>query len=317
MASFEELVKQKIKLLENVPEEIATAAIKAQRDAWRKIGPMLAEMDVDADGNIAQTEDNIRRIGLITDELNKSLAGGEYKDAVQKFLGSIDDSVQLTDDIAKKIDSSFQPDNVQKQLLNISKQNAINAFFGSGLRQNVSVPFLEQLTANVAARAPLNQAVKALKGVIEGTETTDGRLLANVRNVAGTAQAIADRSYAAAVNEQIGVEYYQYLGGEIATTRPFCQHREGKIFHRKEIEAWGNGENSAGINDIRNGTWDGRIDGTDSRTIFTFLGGWGPCRHYLVPVIVNRVPASVKARAEAEGYTTPPKPRGGAEALTA
>ena len=301
MASFDELVKRKIKLLETVPESIVTAAEKAQRDAWRKLGPLLAEMDVDATGNIRQTEDNIRRIGLITEELNKVLAGGEYKDAVQSFLSSIDEGVQLTDDIAKKIDSNFQPDNVQKQLLAISKQNAINAFFGSGLRDNVTVPFLEQLTANVAARAPLNQAVKALQGVIEGTETTDGRLLANVRTTANTAQAIADRSYAAAVNEELGIEYFQYLGGEIPTTRPFCEHREGAIFHRKEIEAWGDGENSAGINDIRNGTWDGRIDGTDSRSIFTFVGGWN-CRHFLVPVISQRVPATVKARAKAEGY---------------
>ena len=301
MASFDELVARKVKLLETVPESIVTAAEKAQRDAWRKLGPLLAEMDVDATGNIRQTEDNIRRIGLITEELNKVLAGGEYKDAVQSFLSSIDEGVQLTDDIAKKIDSNFQPDNVQKQLLAISKQNAINAFFGSGLRDNVTVPFLEQLTANVAARAPLNQAVKALQGVIEGTETTDGRLLANVRTTANTAQAIADRSYAAAVNEELGIEYFQYLGGEIPTTRPFCEHREGAIFHRKEIEAWGNGENSAGINDIRNGTWDGRIDGTDSRSIFTFVGGWN-CRHFLVPVIKQKVPASVIARAKAEGY---------------
>jgi hypothetical protein len=301
MASFEELVKSKIKLLENVPEELATAAEKAQRDAWRKLSPLLAEMDVDATGNIRQTEDNIRRIGLITEELNKVLAGGEYKDAVQSFLSSIDEGVQLTDEIAKKIDSNFQPDNVQKQLLAISKQNAINAFFGSGLRDNVTVPFLEQLTANVAARAPLNQAVKALQGVIEGTETTDGRLLANVRTTANTAQAIADRSYSAAVNEELGIEYFQYLGGEIPTTRPFCEHREGAIFHRKEIEAWGNGENSAGINDISNGTWAGRIDGTDSRSIFTFVGGWN-CRHFLVPVIKQKVPASVVARAKAEGY---------------
>jgi hypothetical protein len=303
MASFEELVKNKIKLLENVPEELATAAERAQRDAWRKLGPLLAEMDVDADGTIAQTEDNIRRIGLITEELNKVLAGGEYRDAVQSFLASIDESVQLTDEIAKKIDASFQPDKVQKQLLNISKQNAINAFFGSGLRERVTQPFLEQLTANVAARAPLREAVKALQGVIEGTDANDGRLLANVRNVAGTAQAIADRSYAAAVNLELGVEYYQYLGGEIATTRPFCAHREGQIFHRGEIEAWGDGKNSAGINDIRNGTWDGRIEGTDSKSIFTFLGGWGPCRHFLVPVIKQRVPASVIARAKAEGFT--------------
>ena len=302
MASFDELVKRKIKLLETVPENIATAAEKAQRDAWRKLAPLLAEMDVDDNGNISQTENNIRRIGLITEELNKVLAGGEYKAAVQSFLDSIDEGVQLTDDIAKKIDSTFQPDNVQKQLLAISKQNAINAFFGSGLRENVTQPFLEQLTANVAARAPLNQAVKALQGVIEGTDTNDGRLLANVRTTANTAQAIADRSYAAAVNDELGIEYFQYLGGEIPTTRPFCQHREGAIFHRKEIEAWGDGKNSGGINDIRGGTWDGRIDGTDSRSIFTFVGGWN-CRHYLVPVISQRVPASVKARAEAEGYT--------------
>ena len=302
MASFDELVKSKIKLLENVPEELATAAERAQRDAWRKLGPLLAEMDVDENGNIAQTEDNIRRIGLITDELNKVLAGGEYKDAVQSFLGSIDEGVQLTDDIAKKIDSTFEPNNVQKQLLNISKQNAINAFFGSGLRERVTQPFLEQLTANVAARAPLREAVKALQGVIEGTDTTDGRLLANVRTTAGTAQAIADRSYAAAVNEELGIEYFQYLGGEIATTRPFCEHREGAIFHRKEIEAWGDGKNSGGINDIRGGTWDGRIDGTDSRSIFTFVGGWN-CRHYLVPVVKQKVPATVQARAKAEGFT--------------
>jgi hypothetical protein len=302
MASFDELVARKIKLLETVPETIITAAEKAQRDAWRKLSPLLADMDVDATGNIRQTEDNIRRIGLITEELNKVLAGGEYKDAVQSFLSSIDEGVQLTDDIAKKIDSKFQPDNVQKQLLAISKQNAINAFFGSGLRDNVTVPFLEQLTANVAARAPLNQAVKALQGVIEGTETTDGRLLANVRTTANTAQAIADRSYSAAVNEELGIEYFQYLGGEIPTTRPFCEHREGAIFHRKEIEAWGNGENSAGINDISNGTWAGRIDGTDSRSIFTFVGGWN-CRHFLVPVIKQKVPPSVIARAKSEGYT--------------
>ena len=302
MASFDELVKRKIKLLETVPETIVTAAEKAQRDAWRKLGPLLAEMDVDATGNIRQTEDNIRRIGLITEELNKVLAGGEYKDAVQSFLSSIDEGVQLTDDIAKKIDSSFKPDNVQRQLLAISKQNAINAFFGSGLKENVTQPFLEQLTANVAARAPLNQAVKALQGVIEGTDANDGRLLANVRTTANTAQAIADRSYAAAVNEELGIDYFQYLGGEIPTTRPFCEHREGQIFHRKEIEAWGDGKNSAGINDIRNGTWDGRIDGTDSRSIFTFVGGWN-CRHFLVPVIKQKVPASVQARAKSEGYT--------------
>jgi hypothetical protein len=301
MASFEKLVSDKIKLFESVPAKLETAAIKTQAEAWKKIRPILAEMDVDAAGNIEQTENNVRRIGLINEELKKVLAGSEYKEAVKSFLDSIDKGVQLTDEIARTFEESFEPNQVQKQLLQISKQNAINAFYGSGLDARFTQPFLEQLTANVAARAPLREAVNALEGLVVGTEANDGRILANIKTTATTAQAVADRSYSAAVNEELGIEWYEYLGGEIDTTRPFCRNREDGIYHKKEIEAWGDGKNSAGINDIRDGTWAGRIDGTDSKSIFTFVGGWN-CRHYLVPVPENKVPDTVKARARAEGY---------------
>jgi hypothetical protein len=301
MASFEKLVSDKIKLFESVPAKLETAAIKTQAEAWRKIRPILAEMDVDAAGNIEQTENNVRRIGLINEELKKVLAGSEYKEAVKSFLDSIDKGVQLTDEIARTFEESFEPNQVQKQLLQISKQNAINAFYGSGLDARFTQPFLEQLTANVAARAPLREAVNALEGLVVGTEANDGRILANIKTTATTAQAVADRSYSAAVNEELDIQWYEYLGGEIDTTRPFCRNREDGIYHKKEIEAWGDGKNSAGINDIRDGTWAGRIDGTDSKSIFTFVGGWN-CRHYLVPVPDNKVPDTVKARARAEGY---------------
>jgi hypothetical protein len=284
-----------------VPDKLATAAIKTQAEAWRKIRPILDEMDVDANGNIEQTENNVRRIGLINEELKKVLAGSEYKEAVKSFLDSIDKGVQLTDEIARTFEESFEPNQVQKQLLQISKQNAINAFYGSGLDARFTQPFLEQLTANVAARAPLREAVNALEGLVVGTEANDGRILANIKTTATTAQAVADRSYSAAVNEELGIEWYEYLGGEIDTTRPFCRNREDGIYHKKEIEAWGDGKNSAGIYDIRDCTWAGRIEGTDSRSIFTFVGGWN-CRHYLVPVPDNKVPDTVKARARAEGY---------------
>ena len=301
MASFEQLVKKKIALFESVPAELATAATKTQAEIWRKISPILQDMDVSAAGNIEQTEGNIRRISLIADELKKVLAGSEYKEAVRAFLASIDEGVQLTNEIARTFESAFEPGQVQKQLLQISKQNAINAFYGSGLDARFTQPFLEQLTTNIAARAPLREAVTALEQIVTGDGKTDGRLLGNIKTTATTAQAVADRSYSAAVNDELGIEWFEYLGGEIPTTRPFCEHREGGIFHRKEIEAWGNGQNSAGIRDIQDGTWAGRIDGTDSKSIFTLVGGWN-CRHYLVPVPARKVPDTVKARARAEGY---------------
>jgi predicted transposase YbfD/YdcC len=301
MASLDSLVKKKLALVESVPDRLQTEAIKAQAQIWRRIEPILQDMDVDANGNILQNENNIRRIAIISEDLKKVLAGGEYKDAVKTFLNSIEEGAKLTDEIAKNFQEGFKPNEIQKQILNISKQNAINTFFGAGLDSRFTQPFAEQLTSNIAARAQLKDSVNSLKALVLGSDTMDGKLLANIKTTAYTAQAVADRSYSAAVNEQLDIEWYEYLGGEIPTTRPFCEHREGEIFHRNEIQLWGEGKNSGGINDIKDGTWAGRMDGTDSKTIFTFVGGWN-CRHYLVPVPDNKVPDTIKERAKAEGF---------------
>jgi hypothetical protein len=308
MASFEQLVKEKTKLFDSVPEQFATDATRVQAQTWREILPLIQSMDVDSDGNITQSNKNIERVGIIADKLNQLLAGNEYRDAVKKFFDGFDRGVQLTTEIAQKFDPNFEPTTAQKNLIKLFKKNAIDTFIGAGVNGlglgEVIQPFIETLTSNLAARAPLGETVRALELVVRGSDTTDGKLLGMIKRTATTAQAVADRSYAAVANETIGAQFFKYVGGEIPTTRPFCAHREGEIWHQKEIEAWGNGINSGGLNDIRDETWAGRIEGTDSRSIFTFVGGWN-CRHYLVPIIENRVPDSVKARAEAEGYYNP------------
>lgn len=301
MASLDELAKKKVALFESVPEQLATDAVKIQLKVWREISPILNSFDVDSDGNILQTDANIKRIGEVGERLNNLLAGTEYQEAVKGFLDSLDQGIKLTDDIAKKFDQSFEPTSAQKALLQLTKANAIDAFIGTGLRNNVSLPFLEQLTANVAARAPLSQMVKALETIVIGDGKLDGKLLGNIKTTATTAQAISDRSYSAVVAEKLDIQFFRYAGGEISTTRPFCQHRENEVFHKREIEAWGNGQNSGGLDDIKGGTWAGEIDGTDSKSIFTFLGGWN-CRHVLIPLELKRVPPEVIARAKAEGY---------------
>ena len=301
MASIDELVRRKLELADEIERSIVSSAERAQIQAWRAVSDLLADFDVDSDGNIAQTQANIRRIGEVIERLNTVLAGGEYRDAVQTFIRQIDENVELTDDIARVIDRNFEPTEIARQLNTIAKQNAITAFFSSGIRDRVTQPFVEQLTANVASRAPLREATKALRTIIEGDANVDGRVLANVRTIANTAQAVADSAYSAQVYEQVGFVWFRWAGNEIKTTRPFCEHRAGNIYHKREIEAWGDGKNAGGLNDIRNGTWDGRIEGTDSKTIFTNRGGWN-CRHVLAPVLARSVPEDVKARARAAGY---------------
>ena len=292
MATFDELVRQKIKLFEATPENLATTAIKAQREIWNGVADLVQSLEVDQDGRIAQTQNNVRKIGEIQTALSQAIAGSEYINGVRTFLSDIDQGVEITDELAKQIRASFTPPAVAQQILEISKQNAVNALAGVAMQSRVTLPFIEQLTAAVASRATLSDTVKSLRTVIEGDKDVDGRLLANVRTVANTAQAITDRNYAAQVNEAVGVEWYRYAGSEIDTTREFCSERHQQYYHKKEIQEWA-GED-----------WDGKIAETNEQTIFSNAGGWN-CRHSIIAVSIRRVPQDVIQRNIANGNYTP------------
>lgn len=301
MPTIEQLTRERIQLYDSAPEKLATEAVKIQSDLWRQLLPVITSLDTDTNGNIIQSDANINRVVQIINALDILLAGDEYKDAIRSFLDSMDRGFQITNEIAQQIQEGFEPKTAQVRLYNLLRENAINSLLGEGLTQRVSQPFQQQLLENIAVRAPLKDAVKALQVVIEGDKQTDGRVAANVKVVTSTAQAVADRSYSAAVYEDLGIEWYKYVGGEIPTTRPFCEHREGQIFYKDEIKAWGEGKNSGGIEDIKGGKWDGKIDGTNENSIFTNLGGWN-CRHSLVPVNKRRVPPEVIERVKNEGF---------------
>jgi hypothetical protein len=302
MASIDEIVKKKIKLLEDTPNKLITESKKIELKVWKELLPLIKDLEIDSKtGAIIQSDGNINKIATITDALNTYLAGDEYKSAIKDFLGAIDENVKLTNDIAKSIEKGFEPTEAQKRLIQITKQNAIDAFVGSGLKNNVTRPFLEQLTANIASGATLTDAVNTLEKIIIGDKKNDGKLLANTKTIAKTAQTIANSSYNAAIYESLDIEWFRYVGGEIPTTREFCRNRENGIFHKKEIEMWGEGDNSGGINDIKNGTWAGRIDGTNEKTIFVNKGGW-ECRHEFVPVNIKQVPKEVIERVKNEGF---------------
>jgi hypothetical protein len=124
MASLDNLIKQKIKILETVPEQLATDAQKVQLKTWRELAPLLNSFEVDATGNIIQSDANVKKIGAVGDALNKLIAGREYQDAVKSFIDSIDESVKLTDAIAKKFKPSYEPTSAQRALLKLTQTNA-------------------------------------------------------------------------------------------------------------------------------------------------------------------------------------------------
>jgi hypothetical protein len=80
---------------------------------------------------------------------------------------------------------------------------------------------------------------------------------------------------------------------EKATEKPFSgelyyEKRNGKYYHRTEIEAW-----------VKEDDWSGQIQGTNEQNIFVFAGGWN-CRHSIVGVPKALVPKEDIERVKAK-----------------
>lgn len=148
-----------------------------------------------------------------------------------------------------------------------------------------------------------------LTGIVTGSTLEDiaeGMVLAAARTAVDadteglvrSTPTIMQRAQTVAAAESGGVEFYLYQGRPIDSTREFCRDREGHVWHVEEIRQWGR-DAAAGDG------WEGMVEGTDERTIFTHLGGWygrrRACRHVLVPVLRSAVPENDKARMVSAG----------------
>jgi len=289
VAKIEEFIKERISILESAPIELEDAAKKAQLVIWKEIETKLDKLKLSPEGNILANNQNVRVVTEIIATLRASIVGEDFTNAMKSFVDSFDTLSKISDNMGKEIDNAFKPITAQKELLKIAKTNAIEALIGSGLQTKLTQPFVELLTANVAAGNSITETRKQLREFTLGTKDVDGRVLANVRTFARTAIGVADSTYANGVAIQVGAVWFRYAGRVKDTTRTFCRERADKFYHRKEIELW-----------PKEDDWDGMIKGTDAKNIFNFKGGWN-CGHSINMVNIRVVPKDVIDRNIANG----------------
>jgi hypothetical protein len=117
--------------------------------------------------------------------------------------------------------------------------------------------------------------------LVEALLETTNKTEAQLATLVDTGLSIVGRERISDAADELGLTWYRYIGGVINTTREFCNERNNEYYHQDEIEDWADED------------WDGKIEGTDSETIFSFCGGWN-CRHELIPVLDSEVPDSYK-----------------------
>ncbi len=94
------------------------------------------------------------------------------------------------------------------------------------------------------------------------------------------------------MTDDLGLEWFEYVGSNIETTREFCEHlTEKRYIHKSEIKTILKGKIDGHQCEIyeKTGLPKGMIEGTNEQNFQVNCGGWN-CRHQLVPVAKEAVP---------------------------
>jgi hypothetical protein len=196
----------------------------------------------------------------------------EYQREVLKLTSEFKTIKNLTDQFIGSTMDDFEP---TRKLYNAILESNIaitkDALLGGGIVDNFGNAIQEVLKANIAGVSDRATLMETLARFIEGTPQRKGYLENYIKQTTNDSLMVFNREYLQTISEDLGMRHYLYQGTIIGDTRQFCQSRAGKYYTKEEVEKWASQ------------TWDGKMAGTNSTTIFSYAGGYN-CRHKIWPV---------------------------------
>lgn len=304
MADVNKLIKQKLERLDSIGQKFASASKDVEKSLLKSVIEQLEKLTRDKSGKILATTGNLNIVQSVIGSIESIMTDTEYQSLVSGLLSEMDKQALINDEILRKrLGEIYDTGFADKLLQNIKSLTEVNLTQVS--TSNISNGLAQFLNTSIAGGSNYNKVYKYVQDYLIGAEGNDGSLVRYTRQIANDSFAISDRSRVRVISESSGAEFYRYQGGEIDTTRCFCEERNGLVFHIEEIKAWGDGDISAGdLSSACGYPWQGMNTGTNSGNIFDLLGGYN-CMHTLVPVSELDVPEDVLRRAIKNGYYKP------------
>jgi len=292
----------KINALEEIPDNWAKQIMQFQPSMLNRLNRLAAQLTLTSDGFVEMTADNLRRIESILSDLKAYLTTGEYVSIVSELNTQF--IAQEANTIAY-FQSTFGEAPVTSfasTLYNTRRLQMLETVIGNGLDPMLYTPLRNALLDGVASGSSYQDLMDNISRIAIGDEKLEGVLLRYSRQLVSDTLATTDRQFTQIIGDELGLQWYRYVGGKMASTRCFCLNRNGGYFHRKEIEGWGE---MIGIGDCRtNNGWQGMFRGTNPETIFAWVGGYN-CQHTLLPISEFDVPKEDIVKAYENGWYNP------------
>ena len=304
MPTLNELLQAKVDRLETVPDAFLTSMQKVQKELFASVLEILSTLNVDANGFLEITVENVDKVAMIDVRLREALELSEYTEVVTDFAKEFNTQIVFNDEYFGAALKGFERSEIGEKIVKMAQKNAVELLVKMSPDAYYILPIKQAIENAVINGARWRDTLDVIQTIAVGNDEVEGKIMHYSKQIAHDSFAVADRSYSSAAAEQVGADWFKWSGSVIKTTRPFCEERHNKFFCKKEFEMWGAGKTTEGFAWPQSGAWAGEFPGTDASSIFSLAGGI-TCRHSVMAVSISAVPIAQIKRAMELGYYEP------------
>lgn len=293
------------KMLKEVEDAIAafnSSVPDIQRQAYEEILHALKDLKLSG-GKIANVPENIRLVNRVIKAFEKFMDSPEYHNRIAEFSKAFDVVSTLQNQYFSSIISDFKPIPVLREIRNASIDMTVNSLTEAGVSSALSDPIRRMLMTSITSGGKFSDLVDQIRGHILSNESGLGALERYSTQITTDALNQFTAQYSASITDDLGLEWFEYVGSNLTTTRPWCEHMTRKRWiHRSELRA----VIEDSIDGVRicsseipcnkkTGLPSGMIPGTNADNLKINRGGYN-CGHQLIPVTANMVPEAIRMR---------------------
>lgn len=220
----------------------------------------------DNDRSLKGRISRMKSINRLRSQVSSELKEGILKTGYNEFLTGYKTLVTLANQYFSILNEKYNK-NSYRELYKQSIEYMHEVLIGSGLDRDVIGPVMNK----VYDKARLGVTKMELRKWLREQIGKKGLPTRYVSQIATDALYQMTSSYQNEVAADLGIKHWYYAGTKMQTSRNFCVNRYGRAYTQAEVESW------AGLD------WQGKIPGTDKKTIFVNRGGYN-CRHTLRPI---------------------------------
>lgn len=298
MTEQERLIKEILSVTDDAVNSFSSSIPAMQRQILDEVVLLVKDLDIDSKGTIKNNVANLRTIGKIKGALEKIVLNDDYLKDVKKFTDAFNEVAKLQNQYFNLIEKTFKPSKLLAEIQKQSINSAIESLTESGIGANVTDEIKDMLQRNITSGGSYSELQTQLRNSILSNKTGGGLLERYTKQVTTDSIQQFNAQYAHAVSDDLGLDWFMYVGSNIETTREFCEHlTKKKYVHRSEISVIVDGDIDGFHVKINPKTklWYGAIPDTNENNFKINRGGFN-CAHQLAPVSAAVIPKNIRAK---------------------